>query len=127
MAAAICASSLCSDAATARAMSSSSPSDCPDCTFSFDWAFTESGSTTCSANGFEGATFGLGAGELYGYEYVIYDYYGSWVPIFDASISRGGAYASFYDYTYYDYPYYYAATGNTYYLTDVRYGYMQAR
>ena len=111
------------------AISSASPSDCPDCTFSFDWSFTESGATTCSGNGFEGAVFGLGAGSLYGYDYVLYDYYGDWVPIFDAV--NYGDYATFYDYTYYDYaytyydPYTYEYVG-VYYLTDVRYGYMQA-
>ena len=67
-------------------------------------------------------TFNLGVGEAYGYDYLFYEYYGTWEPIFSVYY-RTSDYAYFYQYTWYNYDYYGLGL---YYLTDIRGGYVQA-
>ena len=65
----------------------------------------------------------LTARDYYGADYVVYDYYGDWVPAFPA-YDLTGDYAAFYRYDDYDYPYEY--NGTVYYITSVWAGYMYA-
>ena len=104
-------------------MSSNTPADCSFCDFAFEYTLSESGGTDCSSNPWSGETIGFGVGDYYGADYVVYDYYGDWMPAFPA-YARTGDYAYFYRYDDYDYPYEY--NGTTYYITSVWSGYMFA-
>ena len=104
-------------------MDSSTPMDCSFCDFAFEYSLSDSGETDCSTNVFAGAVIGFGVGDYYGADYVVYDYYGSWVPAFPA-YDLTGDYAYFYRYDDYDYPYEYG--GNIYYITSIWGGYMYA-
>ncbi|HCH65145.1 MAG TPA: hypothetical protein DFR83_20240, partial [Deltaproteobacteria bacterium] len=106
-------------------MNSNTPADCSFCDFSFEYIFRDSGNTSCATNpwGDVGAVVKFGVGDYYGDDYVVYGYYGDWVPAFPA-YNRTGDYAYFYRYDEYDYPYEY--NDSMYYLTSIWAGYMVA-
>ena len=100
---------------------SSTASDCPTCLYSFRFDLAPTGSQTCGS-AFE-STFSFGLDRVGSDYYISYGYDGYWRPLWLAELS--GQRAVFYSYRYFDFPYNY--NGNTYYVTEVTYGYLEPR